>query len=192
MNHAEALSLDITTYTWTVFCAYWLYASLKAKQTVKKESRLSRLSYLILLFAAFGLVYWRNPPIDMLNTRILAPSDVRAYAGIGLNAVGVIFAIAARVWLGSNWSGNVTIKQDHQLIQHGPYRYVRHPIYTGVFFGLLGAALIQSEIKDLIGVILLFVAFNIKIAIEEKFLLDVFPQYGEYKKKTRKIIPFVY
>lgn len=192
MTHIEALSLDITTYAWTVFCAYWLYASIKAKRAVKKESRLSRLSYLLLLFAAFGLVYWKGMPINALNTSFFDPNDIRAYTGMGISAFGIAFAIAARAWLGSNWSGSVTIKQDHELIQNGPYRYTRHPIYTGVFFGLLGAALIQSGIKDLIGVILLFIAFNIKITIEEKFLSGVFPRYGDYKRTTRKIIPFVY
>lgn len=78
------------------------------------------------------------------------------------------------------------------MIQAGPYKLVRHPIYTGVFFGLFGAAMIQQEIKDLIAIVILFIALNIKIAIEEKLLSETFWQYTNYRKKTKKIIPFIY
>lgn len=188
----ETTLLQVTSYGWAIFCIYWIFAGIKTKDSIKKERRISRLSYLLLLIIAFGLVYWRRVTISFLNERLLPPHKAIAYLGVAISIAGIILAIASRMQLGKNWSGTVTIKKDHELIQSGPYRLVCHPIYTGALMGLAGAALIQCEMKDLIAVIVLVIALHIKMAKEEVFLSQIFPEYDSYKKKTKKIIPFIY
>ena len=84
--------------------------------------------------------------------------------------LGLAFSVAGRVWLGDNWSGTVTLKQDHELIRSGPYRWVRHPIYTGLLLAILGSAIALGEWRGLVALALVAVAFLRKVAIEERFL----------------------
>lgn len=192
MNWLQTSLLGVTSYGWTVFCLYWIYASVKTKDAVKKESGASRFIYIVLLLIAFGLVYWKRLSFGLLSKNVMPDSNTLAYTGLIISLAGIAFAIVARVWLGENWSGTVTIKKDHELIQRGPYKFIRHPIYTGVFFGLFGAVMIQNQIQGTVAIVLLFIALNIKIAREEKFLSEIFPQYEAYKSCTKKLIPFVY
>jgi protein-S-isoprenylcysteine O-methyltransferase len=106
--------------------------------------------------------------------------------------MGLAFAVYSRYYLGGNWSGKIEIKKDHSLLMKGPYDITRHPIYTGLLFGILGTVLIYNQPKGLLALFLVFCAFLFKINKEEKFLLKQFPEYGNYMKKVKRIIPFVY
>ena len=107
--------------------------------------------------------------------------------------LGLIVCIWARATLGRNWSGAVTLKQDHELIERGPYRWVRHPIYTGLLLMFLATALLLGRTGGLIGVVLVFLSFWIKLGDEEKVMLKQFPdQYATYQRRTKRIIPFIF
>jgi len=94
--------------------------------------------------------------------------------------------------LGRNWSGLVTIKQDHELIQRGPYQLVRHPIYTGMLVGMLGTAFIYGIARCFVGVLAVGLAFWLTMQIEERFMLQQFgAQYADYRQHVRALIPFV-
>jgi len=99
----------------------------------------------------------------------------------------------ARYCLGRNWSGMVTIKEDHTLVRHGPYRLARHPIYTGLSFTLLGSALVFGELHCLIGAALAFFEWKRKSLIEERFMIEEFGRdYLEYRREVKALIPFVW
>jgi protein-S-isoprenylcysteine O-methyltransferase Ste14 len=184
--------LELTSYGWVIMFLYWLYAALQTKTTVRREAGARRIIYLILVISAFALVYSRYFNKGFLSAKIFNPVVYTEYAGLILCIASIVFAIVARWWLGKNWSGTVTVKKDHELIQTGPYRITRHPIYTGIFMGLTGAALIQAEIKDIIALVLLFTGLHIKMIKEEKFMAETFPAYKEYAEKTKRLIPFIY
>ena len=113
------------------------------------------------------------------------------WIGLALTAIGLGFAIAARWWLGRNWSGRVTIKQQHQLIQNGPYALVRHPIYAGFLLALLGTALVHSELRGLIGLALAALGWIFKLRIEEALLSQQFGDaYLQYQRHVKALIPF--
>lgn len=184
--------LELTSYCWIIMFLYWLYAAIQTKMTVKKERGITRIIYLILVMTAFWLVYGRYFNTGFLSRKIFSPTVYTEYAGLILCVLSIFFAILARWWLGSNWSGTVTVKKDHELIKSGPYAVTRHPIYTGIFLGLTGAAIIQAEIRDAIALLFLFAGLHMKMSKEEKFMNDTFPSYKQYAQKTKRLIPFIY
>src|SRR5262249_56577164 len=97
------------------------------------------------LLAAAVLMASRRLPIDGLYGRFLPATTAVAMSGIAMTAIGLAFAIWARLHLGGNWSGTITLKQDHTLVRTGPYRLVRHPIYSGLLLALLGGAIAIGE-----------------------------------------------
>ena len=115
-----------------------------------------------------------------------------AWTAAILCAIGLAFAIWARVTLGSNWSGVVTLKEGHELVERGPYRFVRHPIYTGILTMFFATALAQGHLSGFAGTLLMFASFWIKLRDEEKLMLRQFDErYTEYQQRVKRIIPFV-
>ncbi len=98
-----------------------------------------------------------------------------------------LFALWARVILGRNWSGVVTLKEGHELVERGPYRFVRHPIYTGMVAMFFATALVQRHLAGFVGALLMFVSFWIKLRTEENLMLQQFPErYADYGKEPNE------
>ena len=187
-----SLVLDVISGCWLVFAAIWVLASLSTKRTVYRESRAQRLRYWVFLVIAFLLLlYGRRLPYP-LNLRIIPHIAPIAWAAAVLCVIGLGFAIWARVTLGRNWSGMVTLKEEHELVERGPYRFVRHPIYTGILTMFFATALAQGHLSGFVGTLLIFASFWIKLRDEEKLMLQQFPErYADYRRRAKCIIPFV-
>jgi len=126
---------------------------------------------------------------------VLVPvSIVTQLVGIVLCATGIAIAIWARRVLGTNWSGIITLKQDHELIRRGPYRVVRHPIYSGVLLGAAGSFLaLLPTVQGAICMLFLFAGLRLKSLFEESLLSRHFPgEYPQYRREVKALIPFVY
>ena len=184
--------LQLSSFAWLIMMLYWLYAGMKSKMTIKRQNSLSRWLHLLLVISAFALIYKDDVPIEFLKHRLFPGHVYVKIFGLLINLTGIIFAIMARSWLGTNWSATVTVKRDHDLIRSGPYSITRHPIYTGMLFGMTGAAIILGELRGLIAIGIFLRAIEIKMAKEEEFMKSTFSSYEEYMKKTKKLIPFVY
>jgi protein-S-isoprenylcysteine O-methyltransferase Ste14 len=105
---------------------------------------------------------------------------------------GAAFTVWARITLGRNWSAEVTFKQDHQLIESGPYALARHPIYTGLIVMALGTAIDYGRAFGFAVLIALCGSLWWKARQEERIMSRHFPDaYAEYSKHVRAIIPFV-
>lgn len=144
---------------------------------------------------AFSLSSLSNPARRLpppLADRVLAPDPAASAPGVLLVALGLGFAVWARRWLGANWSARVTVKEGHSLVTSGPYRIVRHPIYSGGLLALLGTALAQGELRGFLALALAFVAFLIKSRFEEARMRAVFPEYERYAKRTPALVPFLF
>jgi protein-S-isoprenylcysteine O-methyltransferase Ste14 len=103
---------------------------------------------------------------------------------------GVLFAIWARYTIGKEWSGEVQIKEDHQLIRSGPYAHIRHPIYTGMLLALTGTAITVGEYRAILGVALFLIGFVRKAKKEESFLASEFgPAFDEHRRHTGFFLP---
>lgn len=119
------------------------------------------------------------------------PHTTPVYAlGLGLCILGMIVAIWSRHLLGRNWSGSVQVKSDHELIESGPYRFVRHPIYGGLLLLFLGNAIMVGDWRGLLAVAIVFVSFWFKLKLEERWLTEHFGDtYRAYSRRTRALIP---
>jgi protein-S-isoprenylcysteine O-methyltransferase Ste14 len=185
-------AVDIVIGCWIVFVATWLLAALSTKRTVYRESRAQRLSYWVLLLVSYLLlVHGRQLPYP-LNFRVLSHAAPVAWCGAFLCIAGLGLALWARVILGRNWSGIVTLKEGHELVERGPYRFVRHPIYTGILTMFFATAIVLGHIAGFLGSLLMFASFWIKLGHEERLMLQQFPdRYAAYQKRAKRIIPFL-
>lgn len=180
----------ICGYIWTVFLLVWIVMAFGTKTTQQRESISSRLSYTVLVIIAFYLVFGREITQPWLRIRLFRPTPVTNWLGVALTAAGIGFAIWARLYLGGNWSGAVTVKVGHELVRTGPYRFVRHPIYTGLITALLGTGLLRAQVRSLIAIVLIYVGFKMKSKIEERTMIETFgTAYQEYRQSTGAIIP---
>ena len=188
---AYSLGVDIISGCWLVFVAVWLIAAGSTKRTVYRETQAQRLRYWVLLvIACLLLVYGRELPYP-LSLRIIPHAAPIACAAAALCVSGLALAIWARITLGRNWSGVVTLKEEHELVERGPYQFVRHPIYTGILTMFFATALSRGYLPGFVGTLLMFASFWIKLRDEEKLMLQQFPErYRAYQQRTKRIIPF--
>jgi protein-S-isoprenylcysteine O-methyltransferase Ste14 len=177
---------------WAAWVLYWVFSARNVKTTQRRESAGSRLSYFVPLLCGAALI--AAPHLDWggwLSMQLLPHTPLRYLLAVLLIALGLGFTVWARIHLGRNWSGSVTLKEGHELIRSGPYAYVRHPIYTGLLVALLGATLANGEPRALIGLALLLFAFVHKLRLEERFMREMFPgQYERYSAEVPALVPF--
>jgi protein-S-isoprenylcysteine O-methyltransferase Ste14 len=145
------------------------------------------------VFATLAFVLLQRIPIYPL-TIVLVPHSVVMDVIRSLLAIsGLVIAIVARRRLAGNWSGTVTFKRNHELITTGIYRYMRHPIYTGVLLMFLATALLVGTIGAVIGFFILFFTFWFKLKQEEELLIRHFTdKYLEYKRRVKSLIPYIF
>lgn len=175
---------------WYVFGAYWLITALRVRRTKLEEKSADRLVTLGVMVVGFVLLFYRWPPFRVFDLRFVPAEPRIAYAGVVVTSFGVALSVWARYCLGEYWSARVTLKEGHQLIRSGPYRYVRHPIYTGLFLGALGRALTVGELRSALAVVILLAAHSRKAAREEGILGEEFgEEYASYRRSTGFLFP---
>jgi protein-S-isoprenylcysteine O-methyltransferase Ste14 len=170
---------------WAAFCLYWLSAAFSMKKgRVPWASELRiRAVIAVVVVVLIRLGAFRGHGIDTDPGRV----------GIGLVifALGLVFAIWARLHLGRNWGTPMTQKDEPDLVTSGPYRLVRHPIYSGILLAGAGTAVALSW-SWLVAVALAAVYFLYSATLEERFLSEQFPDtYPAYKRSTKMLLPFI-
>lgn len=176
--------------TWMLFLVVWLIAAIRTKQTQERAPVGSRVAYGIPVLIGAYLMFASNPAFGRLYTHIIPRSAAIENIGLLLTVAGIALAIWARFYIGQNWSGNVTIKVGHELIRTGPYRWVRHPIYSGILLAIFGTALAKGEAVGVISIALFWLGFLIKSRKEEEFMRKTFgEQYVEYSRMTGALVP---
>lgn len=177
---------------WMLFALYWLVSALKRKKTKQRETVVQRLGYVLPLVVAFYLLSQPEAHYGWLGARFVPYSPPAEWIGVLLTAAGVGVAFWARWHLGANWSGTVTLKEEHELIRTGPYRAIRHPIYTGILLALLGTAVANGEVRALLAVGVAWISFYIKARREESFLAQEFGTgFAEHLRHTGMFLPRV-
>ncbi|HYS53537.1 MAG TPA: isoprenylcysteine carboxylmethyltransferase family protein [Thermoanaerobaculia bacterium] len=186
------MSRNILAAIWGAWAVGWMVAAVWSARTVKRESAGSRLLVLVLFALGFLPIFNPRALSPFLATPLFnAPAVFDA--GVVITILGLGFASWARLHLGRQWSGSVTVKADHELIRSGPYAVVRHPIYTGLLAGVAGTALARATIGAFCGVVLIGVGCLIKIRVEERMMTEQFGDaYRDYRRDVRTLIPFLW
>ena len=181
---------------WVIYCIIRTPHMKKYKKEgwikSKKTSREKFLNFL----AAIGvmivpMIYVFTPWLNSFNMNL--PEWVR---GIGVMSYG--FALILFWWvhktLGKNWSPALEIRKNHKLVTRGPYKYIRHPMYTYMWIGVAGYWLISSNwIVGIVAFLTWSILYFIRLSEEEKMMIEEFgEEYKDYMRKTKKIIPWIY
>jgi protein-S-isoprenylcysteine O-methyltransferase Ste14 len=171
---------------WAAFWAYWLVAAFSMKRGRVPWSR--ELGIRVVVAAIVVLLYrlgaFRH---SSLNTAVW-----RAAIGLALLAIGLGFAVWARRHLGGNWGMPMTERDTPELVTSGPYRLVRHPIYSGILLATVGTA-IGLDWTWLIAVLLAAIYFIYSATVEEHYLAEHFPDtYPAYERSSKMLIPYVF
>jgi protein-S-isoprenylcysteine O-methyltransferase Ste14 len=177
---------------WIAWITYWFVAARNVKATRRQESNASKLSRRLPLIAAIILLAAPQYGHGWFDTHIMTWTFAGYWIGVALLVIGLGFTVWARRRLGRNWSGSVTLKEDHELIRTGPYRWVRHPIYTGLLLGFVGSAISLAEWRGVAAVALAIYALMLKIRLEEQWMIETFgDDYRRYRAEVKALIPFI-
>ena len=174
---------------WMILVAYWLAGARGNKRTAYRFNPVWRTLF-VLGFAVLLWFFASRP--EFFGRTLVARTDISEGSGLIVCAAGVAFALWARRTLGRNWSGNPTIKEGHELVTRGPYRLVRHPIYTGMLLAAAGTALGHGKVQDLMLLLVALAVIWLKARLEERLMLRQFPdEYASYRRRTKALIPFL-
>jgi protein-S-isoprenylcysteine O-methyltransferase Ste14 len=177
---------------WIIFWIYWLVSAFGSKRNIAPQLKGFvgiRLGTFILVVVLFRFLNVQN---YSFQNRVASNNELVLATGLIIFFLGLLLAIWARLYLGKNWGMPMTLKQDPELVTSGPYRYIRHPIYTGILLAMLGSA-IASSIFWLTIFAISGIYFIYSAVMEEKLMTKQFPKvYPTYKTKTKMLIPFIF
>ncbi|MCL4403777.1 isoprenylcysteine carboxylmethyltransferase family protein [Patescibacteria group bacterium] len=182
---------------WLAFLIYWTVSAIGVKKdTVSRKWWQRAWTRVVILVLAAIVLSQRHINIGTSLGKIglFSPASSVALMAVGaaLCWAGIALAIWARYHLGRNWSNHPDIKEGHELVTSGPYRLLRHPIYTGMLAALLGTALMVGWFWFIVFAVTAF-AFVRRIRIEEGYMLGLFPDaYPAYVGRTKALVPFVW
>lgn len=187
-----------TCLVWAAWAISWTIAAGWSKRTAATAPRGDQIAYRSVINVGFIvlLIFW--PLMRRLDPRlpgqpVLWPvSEAAAWALVAVTIAGFGFCWWARIALGANWSSDVTRKDDHQIIEAGPYRLTRHPIYTGLLLATYALAIEIARPSAVAGAVLVTVGYWMKAKLEERFLVEELGRdaYAAYRGRTPMLIPF--
>jgi protein-S-isoprenylcysteine O-methyltransferase Ste14 len=175
-----------------IACVLIVYWEISARR-IKKDRVRQTIPWswlLVALVAGLALLADRLP---LAQVRLVPPGAVVTFIGTSLEIAGLALAVWGRRQLGANWSSAASVKEGHELVTSGPYRLVRHPIYAGFLWAMLGAALTEVGLLWIAALAILTPVFAYRMSVEEKLMAGEFPeQYPEFQRRTKRVIPFVW
>ena len=183
-------AFQLSSKIWFVWGILWLLMAAWSKPSKRVEFPWQRLEHVIPMVIGFLLIYNHNLAWKFLGDRIIPQNNSVTIVGLSLTLGGLLFAVWARIALGANWSGTVTIKSGHNLIRRGPYKWIRHPIYTGLLASMIGTVMLQGEVRAFVGFALVLLALYRKAKREERFLSEEFGEgFAEHARHTGMFLP---
>jgi protein-S-isoprenylcysteine O-methyltransferase Ste14 len=177
---------------WVLWSILWLVFARNVKVTAHRQAALPRLLNMALLLTAAAVLAAPHLPVPGLEVRLLPGSQWKLWAALGaaLTFLGLLFTVWARIYLGRNWSGVAAVKADHELITGGPYRWVRHPIYSGLALAFGGMAIAGGQWRGVLSIALALIAIVQRIIVEERFMRQQFGVvYDAYAQQVRAFVP---
>jgi len=178
---------------WLAWLIYWLVGAMGNKATAQRESVRRHLIHRLPVLIGVLLLVVPHRPGHWLSHRFLPHALDFELLGVAMVVLEFGFTVWARVHLGSNWSGTVTLKKEHELVRSGPYHWVRHPIYTGVLLAILGSVIALGQWRGLLAFGFITLGLVLKLRVEERWMGEAFGnQYARYKREVAALIPGIY
>ena len=177
---------------WLAWVISWVVASFWSGRTKAHVPTLSSLAYRIpILLGAILFMPWSGRLLG--ETPLYHVGNLGTYALAVVVVLGISFTWWARIHLGHFWSNAITHKEDHKIIDTGPYGLVRHPIYTGLIGAMLATGIAIGTITALLGTLLITFGLWRKARMEEGFLTTELgaDAYGAYCRRVPMLIPFL-
>lgn len=178
---------------WIIFFLFWLISSFFAKKSVVKRGHLWilwRIAVIIIVILFVRLDKSGSVAFFIFLFKSLFSFKI---TGVVLTVLGLTGAIWARIYLGTNWSGYVTYKENQELVTAGPYRFVRHPIYASMILMFIGTILFYGVLFISVFFLIAAVNFIFRTKQEEKIMKKLFGErYLDYMKRTKRLIPWIY
>lgn len=176
---------------WALFVLSWLLAAFWRKPPARRAGLRRELGYRAVLVA--GLLVFSVPAHGYRGPlRLWSVSWAGAWTCVAVIALGFAFAWWARVHLGALWSGSVTTKAEHRVVDTGPYGIVRHPIYTGLLLSLYATTAAKGTVPGVAGAAILTLGVWMKARLEERWLSDELgaEAYARYRRRVPMLLPF--
>ena len=177
---------------WIGWVVSWIAASVWSGRTAKRAATYRTWLYRIVIFTGAILIApWTAQALG--DKRIWQVGCYGAYALVCVILMGLALTWWARIHLGRLWSSAITRKEEHRLVETGPYGYMRHPIYTGLIVALLATAATETTTVALSGALLIAFGLWVKARVEECFLLsELGPEdYARYRRRVPMLVPFL-
>jgi len=176
---------------WALFALSWLLAAFWRRQPARRLGFRRELGYRLVLLA--GLLVFAMPAHGYRGPlRLWSVSLAGAWACVTIIVLGFAFAWWARVHLGALWSGNITTKAEHRIVDSGPYGIVRHPIYTGLLISLYATLAAKGTVPGVVGAAIITLGLWIKARLEEGWLSTELGEdaYAGYRRRVPMLLPF--
>ncbi len=177
---------------WIAWLASWVTASFWSARTQKQVLTAEASTYRIPIFAG-GILFtpWLAQAFGIQPLWRFGTPGILVFAVLTL--AGISFTWWARIHLGRFWSNTITRKEDHRVIDTGPYGFVRHPIYTGLIAGMLATGVAVGTVTAMLGAVLISLGMWQKARLEEGFLTTELgaEAYGLYRKRVPMLVPFL-
>ncbi|ESY79706.1 isoprenylcysteine carboxyl methyltransferase [Mesorhizobium sp. LNHC221B00] len=175
---------------WLIWAVSWAAAAFWAAPAMKRAGFQAEAPYRAVLI--LGTILLFIPAHNYVgHFRMWFPNLAVAWICVALIAIGLTFSWWARLHLGRLWSGTVTAKAEHRVIDTGPYGLVRHPIYTGLLLGILATMATKGTVWGVVGAILLTLGIIMKAKLEERFLrTELGTAYDDYAGRVPMLVPF--
>ncbi len=188
MKQIQTIFIIATILPWIIVTVYWIIFSKATSDNHKGKENFS----FIKLIGTFLIIYLPLLTGGLIATSLFKTSLTSGLIGLTFCVFGIGIMVWARQHLAKNWSGNVILQKEHTLTKDGPYKFVRHPIYSGGLLAILGSAIVMGQIFGFAWALFCSVGLIMKIRKEEILLSSKFPaEYLLYKKQTKMLIPFV-
>jgi protein-S-isoprenylcysteine O-methyltransferase Ste14 len=177
---------------WSVWAISWFAAALWSSRTEKRPSAGAESFYRVFTVAGFVMLFMVPAGYQGL-LKLWSATDMVGWVMVGLTVIGFLFCWWARIHLGKLWSGWITKKEGHRIIDTGPYALVRHPIYTGILFSAIALVVVKGTLFAVAGAIILIIGYWIKARLEERFLGQELgaEAYDDYARRVPMLIPIL-
>jgi protein-S-isoprenylcysteine O-methyltransferase Ste14 len=178
---------------WVAWMVFWAVSAARAPRAPERRDQgLAVWAYRGPLVVAMWLLFAPWMTLGLLDLQYSVHSMVLVAVGWSLVVIGLGVTVWARLSLGEQWSGRVGVGSDHRLVQSGPYRFVRHPIYSGILLAFAGSAMALGGWRCLVAFVLAASALWFKLRREDRLMAELFKDdYPAYKARVPALIPLV-